>query len=64
MIKVEVGTGTVVREGETIPVFSGMVIYEEELASLQGDLVYSIDELEIIYVNTDSKAGESSEKDS
>jgi hypothetical protein len=54
MIKIESvsGTGTIVRGEETLQLFAGMIIYPEELDSIvAGDeLVYSIDEVELVTV--------------
>lgn len=58
MIKIEQGTGTVVRNGETISVFPSMVIYEDEIATLAGDITYSVDELEIITITNTSPVAE------
>lgn len=57
MIKIEriaCESATITRGDETIPLFEGQILHGHDLESLKvvnGELVYSVDELELVTVN-------------
>ena len=54
MIKIESiqGSGTITREGEECVLFVGMYITQDEVSTITttGEIVYSVDELELVVV--------------